>query len=87
MYKTAKRKRVKNEFYNDIDNIKEALAVAGFDAKKKIKEILSQSLENATDRSLQAKETVANYAADRPFKSLGIALLTGLVVGYFIHRE
>ncbi len=43
-------------------------------------------MDDLKDKTEQAKQTFVDYTADKPFKSLGIALLTGLVLGFLLKR-
>lgn len=75
------------DLYGDVEKIKEALLAATYDVKGKAAEMLTQSVESAKERSDQFRDTLADYTADKPFKSLGIALLSGIVIGYFLHKK
>jgi len=55
--------------------------------KDKVNEIFSDSLGTVREQSDMVRENVSNYTAERPFKSLSIVLLTGVMLGYLIHRQ
>jgi len=74
------------DLYGDLERIKEAIFDTSSDVKGKAGEMISNTAEDFKDKTLYARDNVANYTAERPFKSLGIALLAGLVVGYFIRK-
>ena len=83
---TTKNKHANHNLYNNVEKIKAALVDVSQDVKGKAGEILSDSVENIKHRSHLAKNNMAHYTAKKPFKSLGIALLAGLVVGYLLRR-
>jgi ElaB/YqjD/DUF883 family membrane-anchored ribosome-binding protein len=56
------------------------------DVKGKTGDMISQSLNDVKDKTITARDNVADYTAEKPFKSLGIALLAGLVIGYLIKK-
>lgn len=74
------------DLYNDFNKIKAALADTTRDIRGKAGVMLSDSLENAKDRTMAGKEMVEEVVAERPFKSLGVAMLAGLAIGYLIHK-
>ena len=80
------KSRIKSSLAHDFDKIKYALADAGFDVKDKTEELIARSVEKARKKSLLAQENFENYTAQRPYKALSIALVTGLVVGWFINK-
>lgn len=74
------------DLYGDLAKIKEAIFDTGADVKGKAGEMINTTAEDIRDKTLYARDNVANYAAERPFKSLGIALLAGVVVGYILRK-
>jgi ElaB/YqjD/DUF883 family membrane-anchored ribosome-binding protein len=72
------------DLYDDIAKIRSAFADASYDLKGKAGEILSQSVDTVKEQSAQMKDNVVDYTAENPFKSLGIALATGIALGYFL---
>jgi ElaB/YqjD/DUF883 family membrane-anchored ribosome-binding protein len=89
MYKDTLRRRHHREFdlYGDVAKIKAALAEATQDVKNKTGEIFTDSIENIKDKTLEIQDDVANYTAERPFKSIGLALVTGALLGYLIRKR
>ena len=81
--------RHKSDFdlYGDVAKIKAALITATQDVKGRAGELLSDSYEEMKERSIEAKDNLADFTAEKPFKSLGFALLLGMAVGYFLHRK
>lgn len=74
------------DIYGDLAKIKEAIFDTGYDVKGKAGEMINTTAEDIRDKTVYARDNVANYAAERPFKSLGLALLAGVVVGWLIHK-
>lgn len=74
------------DLYGDVLKIKQALLGAKQHMGELVGEKVTDSFDEMRDRASTAQETVTDYVAERPFKSLGIAMLTGLIVGYFIHK-
>ena len=86
---TVKHKHINRDdydLYKDVENIKAALFEASEDVKGKAGEILSDSVEDIKDRSTKIKNNVANYTSEKPFNSLGIAFLFGVVLGFFLNK-
>lgn len=75
------------DLYDDLEKIKDALADASDDVRLKAKELFLQSIENAKERSAEIKEDVSDYVGDKPFKSLGFALISGLLIGFLLRRK
>jgi ElaB/YqjD/DUF883 family membrane-anchored ribosome-binding protein len=77
----------RNDLSDDVEKIKAALAQATFDVKGKASDLFSQSIDNIKDHSSKFQENVSEFTTEKPLKSLGIALLTGIVLGYFLHKK
>lgn len=87
MHKMATRSKHNNhDLYADWEKIRHVFAETASDIKGKSTDYLTQSMDNVKDKSLQTKDNIAHYTAEKPFKSLGIALLVGIALGYFIHK-
>lgn len=90
MHKTASRTRHHKtnhyDLYADLEKIRDAFSDTAMDVKGKTGDMISQSFNDVKDKTIQARENVADYAAEKPFKTLGIALLTGLVIGYIMRK-
>ena len=91
MYKTHARTKHRNgdiDLHDDLQQIKKVLAATARDFKGKTAEIFNQSLENVKDRvkerTTDMQENSADYIAERPFMSVGVALLSGLCLGYLL---
>lgn len=85
---TTLKSRARNskiDLYNDIDKIKKALATITHDVKTKTASMVGESIENARDRSYDLQDNVDDYLSERPFKSIGVAMIAGAVIGYLLH--
>ena len=67
--------------------IKGAVTEAIDDVRDTTEEMMHDSVNDIKKTSARAQNKVASYTAKRPFKSLGIALLAGALVGYLILRR
>lgn len=67
----------------DYATIKAALADASADVRGRAYEILQEYMSDVREKSLNAKESFSDYVAEKPLKSIGIAILAGLIFGYF----
>lgn len=74
------------DLYGDVEKIKAALLDTTNDVKGKAGELLSDSVKNIKEQSSALSDNVSNYTAKKPFKSLGIALLAGIAIGYFLRK-
>lgn len=88
MHKTTRKHVHHNDYdlYSDLEKIKLAIADATSGARDRASELLSQSFDDARERSTAVKENVTDYVTERPFKSMGIALLAGVLIGYFVRK-
>lgn len=74
------------DFSSDLAKIKEALTDATQNAKGKAGQYLIDSFDTAKERTADAEQGIANFVADKPFKTIGASLLVGLLIGYLIHK-
>lgn len=74
------------DLYDDVEKIKAALRIATHDVKSKAAEILSDSVDGLQERTTAVKEKVEDYTAEKPFKSLGIALVAGIIIGFLVRK-
>lgn len=89
MYKTKHNKRSHNsdyDIYGDLAKIKDALADATQGVKGRAGEMLTQSFDDVRDKYSAAQEKCESLVLEKPFKSIGVALLAGVCLGYFIHK-
>jgi ElaB/YqjD/DUF883 family membrane-anchored ribosome-binding protein len=74
------------DLYSDFAKIRDAFAAAAFDAKGKASDMLTDSVDDLRKKSIKFKDQCADYTAERPFKTLGVTLLIGMAIGYFLHK-
>lgn len=89
MYKTPKKLHRRNQFdlYGDIAKIKAALFHTAKDMRWKAGDLLTNSAENIKDKSTQLQENVSDYIAERPFKTVALAVFAGLFLGMVLRRS
>ncbi|MHB1949225.1 MAG: DUF883 family protein [Gammaproteobacteria bacterium] len=71
----------------DLERIKNAFADAASDVKDRATEVLHESIGSVKDKSADLRDSFGNYTKERPFKTVGIAFLAGVVIGLLIHRK
>lgn len=88
MHKVATRRKLRNHYdiSGDLEKIKDAFAQTAVDVKGKTGEVITQSFEDLKERSTELYDGVADYTSEKPFTSIGIALLTGLAIGFLINK-
>jgi len=74
------------DLYSDVGKIKEALMETTQDIKGKAGEMFNDSVKDIKGHAISAKDKVENYTAEKPFKSLGIALLAGMAIGFLLRK-
>lgn len=90
MYKTPSKKNHRRGnvgIAGDLEKIKAALFDTAKDVRWKASDLLSHSAENIKDKSSEIQENVSDYVAERPFKTLAIAMFTGLFLGMLMRRS
>lgn len=80
----SRQYRSRYDLQNDFKNIKNAFADTTHDVSGRMAEILARSAQDVKDKSLDAKDYAGDYISQRPFKSLGIAVLIGMTIGSLI---
>lgn len=65
---------------------KAAISVAADDIKTGAKDILLEQAINIKNRASDAEQQFEGIIKKKPIKSIGIALLVGTVIGYFLHK-
>lgn len=85
---TIKHRHKHNNYdlYDDVEKIKASLLEATQDVKGRAAEILVDSYEGMKKQTADVKDSVSNYTAEKPFKSLSIALVVGFAIGYLFHK-
>lgn len=75
-----------NDFYHDLDEIKDVITKVTSNVKGRAGEALSNTLQQMRDKRDTVEGYVSQNVSSRPFKSLSVAMLTGALIGYFLHR-
>lgn len=88
MYKNTSKKRTHDfDLSGDLAKIRDAFSDTAKDVRGKASEVFSQSMENVKDRSTDIKENMETYVAEKPFKSLLLAMLSGAIIGGALMRR
>lgn len=74
------------DFHDDVEKIKAALQQASDDFKDKASELWTDSVEGVKEHTADAKKSIENYTSEKPLQTIGIALLVGVALGYFLHK-
>lgn len=74
------------DLYDDVEKIKQALNLTATDLRDKTSEAVLQSIDNVKEKTEQLHSDVADYTGAHPLKSLGVALLVGIGIGYLLHK-
>lgn len=82
-----KNSRTNGTLTNDVDKIRLAIANATMHATGKAGDVLYDSYDSLKEKSLDVQDAVETYIAEKPLKSVGIALLTGVVVGFLLRKK
>ncbi|RDI42545.1 DUF883 family protein [Aquicella lusitana] len=83
----TKNKFSKNDLYADVEKLKEDLLGTTYDLGSLIGNSYQQSMDNVKDKSALIRDNVANYIVHKPFKSVGIAIASGFLLGYLLRRK
>lgn len=76
----------KYDLSHDWKNVKAAIADVTRDASGKAGDLFTHSIKDIKHKSSDVKHQVKNYLYDKPFKSLGIAVLTGMFIGLWMRK-
>lgn len=77
---------VKIDLHDDLNKIKDALTEAREHVKDKAGQMINKSYDKIKDTSLDIKDNAAYYIAKKPFKTIGIALLSGMAIGFLLRK-
>jgi len=75
-----------NRLTDRLEDIKESLAELTENIKDKTSDAISHTLKNAKDQTMQMKKKMNRLVTQKPYKSLGVVLLTGIVLGYWMKK-
>ncbi len=86
MSKHKKIKRDEFDVYSNLTALKDDLANISRGITNKAGDVFLQSIDGVKDNSELAKQKMSKYVANKPFKSVGIAMLAGALVGYLVRK-
>ncbi len=81
------RKNNRNSLKQDLSKVKDAISLTAQDVRAQAKDSFDTAKENFVDRTTDMQDSVADYIGDKPFKAMGIAVLSGLILGYAMRRK
>lgn len=89
MQKHSTKRHAHSDFdlYGDMIKIREAFTDTARDAKGKAAEVLSQSFDSVKEKTADIQTLMTDYVAEKPIKSIGIALLSGYLLGAIMMRK
>ncbi|HVV68856.1 MAG TPA: hypothetical protein VHE99_07495 [Gammaproteobacteria bacterium] len=70
----------------NLKNVKECLKEAGQILKNEAGESIDQAVVEVKKRSAQVQHAVTDYVHDNPMKSLGWAVLGGVLLGFLLRK-
>ena len=83
-----KHKHNKNaDLYDDVEKIKAALSDTTFGVRNLLGDAYYQSMENVREKSAVVRGNMTDYISENPFKSVGIAAVSGLLVGILLKKK
>jgi ElaB/YqjD/DUF883 family membrane-anchored ribosome-binding protein len=83
--KTLRKSAV--DLHDDLDNIKDSLAALTHDFKTRAAEMFANSLDHAKDKTYEIQDDMEEFVGNKPYHSIGAALLVGFVVGFFLRHK
>jgi ElaB/YqjD/DUF883 family membrane-anchored ribosome-binding protein len=84
MNKKLKKAQIEHELHASLNRIKDAISDTKDGAQHKASEMLNDLMNEIKSTSADCKTNLEDYITDKPLKSAGIALITGLLLGKFI---
>jgi len=82
-----KHKHKNTDLYDDVEKIKAALSDTTFGVKNLLGDAYYQSLENVREKSEAVRGGMTDYISTNPFKSVGIAAIGGILVGFLLKKK
>jgi ElaB/YqjD/DUF883 family membrane-anchored ribosome-binding protein len=84
---STRKSRNGHDLSTDWLKIKNAIHGTAQHVKGKAEDIFLESVDDIKSKSSMAHKSVAAYTAKKPLKSLGVALLVGMAVGFIFLRR
>lgn len=80
------KRHLEYDLFDDVEKIKAAIANAARDVRYKASDIYTDSIDDIKEKTASVESHVAEYVAEKPFKSLGVALLAGIAIGFILRK-
>ena len=77
---------IEYDLHADLERIKKALSDASYDVQGRASEMFNESKQHVKQTSSDLQDGVAGYIAEQPFKSMGLAILSGIVIGLLLRK-
>lgn len=75
------------DLYGDMVKIRDAFSDTARDARGKAAEVLTQSYNDVKAKTADIHDIMTDYVTEKPIKSIGIALLSGALLGAIMMRR
>ena len=85
--KRTQRTKAAHHLARDMNAIKKAVKQGVQDAKAKTTQYLSEYYDDALEKSANVQNELGHYLSRKPIQTVGIAMLAGLAIGYFLNRS
>jgi ElaB/YqjD/DUF883 family membrane-anchored ribosome-binding protein len=80
-----RKKRSKVEgLISDLHNLRDSFAHLTGDMKKKTAKYVHHAADNVKKKGAHLHDEMDSYLTERPYKSIGVALLAGMVLGFLL---
>lgn len=79
--------KIKKAFANATKDVTGRTGDMIYDVKGRTGELFQDSLQRVKDKSAGLQDVVVAYTHEKPLKTVGLAMLAGVVIGYIIHRK
>jgi ElaB/YqjD/DUF883 family membrane-anchored ribosome-binding protein len=73
-----------NALSRNLNNLKEILADTSEDVKERANNLITNVIDTLKDKSDDYHENISDYVVEKPFKSIGFALMAGIILGKII---
>lgn len=77
---------IEYDLHSDLERIKKALSDASYDVQGRANEMFNESKQHIKQTSSDLQDGIAGYIAEQPFKSMGLAILSGIVIGFLLRK-
>jgi ElaB/YqjD/DUF883 family membrane-anchored ribosome-binding protein len=81
------KKQTRFDLSGDMEKIRDAFADTAKDMRGKATEVFTHSIEDVRDKSADIKGNMEAYITEKPFKSLLLAMLSGICIGGALVRR